>query len=288
MEVEHNEYNDKSTQRKATSKTNKHKPTITVSFGFSTSNNYNLAVERAKAYPTYKATGEGKEVIHSVDFAFDEIDDLRSLLDLVGQWKSTTLYVDNKPVAFSEISAVLYCYHERQHAYDPKEYCYGRDDANSYNDNDFGCRHCGVNPYAWNGLAGFGQMQKDGTFVVDKEKLTFTVEKNLNRYMLCPALDIQKIKNKIEAFPDAINPQKNRQWEYVTEWNDEKEIAIAVKKKDPRLKSGYTLKDNTLEDNYNYYQDVNSIKKAKAGSGCLLPILMAIAIFILAVCILAF
>lgn len=251
-------------------------PKITVSFGVSTSRNYNIAVERAMKYSTYQETGEGKNVIHSVTFSFDEISDLMSMLDLVGQWKSTALYVDNKMVSYSEISGVLYCYSERQRAYNPDEYCHGKDDATSYNDNDLGCRHCGVNLYGWDGLSEFGQMQKDGTFIVDKDKLIFTVARNLENYMLCPALNIQKIKNKLKAFPDAINPKTNRQWEYVKEWHGNKEVAVSVRKKDPKRISGYVIKDNNFEKQ-------GSKQSAIAGSGCLLPILMTILILIIGI-----
>jgi len=55
----------------------------------------------------------------------------------------------------------------------PEEYCYGRDDASSHNDHDLGCRHCGIKPYGWNGLAEFGYMGRDGSFYVDKDKLVF-------------------------------------------------------------------------------------------------------------------
>lgn len=177
---------------------------IVLAFGRSTSKNYNLAVERAMKHPSYAEEKEGKDVTHKVLFGFEEIDELRTLLDLVGQWKSTALYINNKAVPYSDVFQVIYCYSERQRAFNQEEYCQGRDDASSYNDNDLGCRHCGVNPYSWNGLVEFGHIEKDGSFVVNKDKLVHTVARNLDNFLICPALNAKSIEKKLKAFPSSV------------------------------------------------------------------------------------
>lgn len=256
---------------------------VTLVFSKSTSKNYPLAVERAMKFPTYSERMEGKDVVHSVDFTFAQAEELRALLDLVGDWKSTALYVNHQQVPYREIRALIYCYAERQRAYNPKDYCFGRDDVNDWNDNDLGCRHCGVNPYHWQGLQEFGMMQRDGTFVVDKNKLIYTVARNLEPYMLCPALDVEAIKKRIEQIPEKINPKTNRGWEYVTDWVDDKEVAIAVRKKSPRKKQGYVVKDygrslnNDDEDTEPAKETESKPRATQAGGcgclGCLLPVL---------------
>jgi len=126
-------------------------------------------------------------------------------------------------------------------------------------------------------------MQRDGTFVVDKNKLIYTVARNLEPYMLCPALDAEAIKKRIEQIPEKINPKTSRGWEYVTDWVDDKEVAIAVRKKSPRKKQGYVVKDYGRSLN-NYDEDTEPAKETEAKPratqasgcgclGCLLPVL---------------
>ncbi|MGI6584199.1 MAG: hypothetical protein GX766_08840 [Firmicutes bacterium] len=272
-------------------------PRITLTFSKSTSKNYPLAVERAMKFPTYSERINGKEVVHCVDFTFDQVEEIRSLLDLVGQWKSTALYVNGQLRPYKEISSVIYCYAERERAYNPKDYCFGRDDVHEYNDNDLGCRHCGVNPYDWHGLQEFGVMQRNGTFVIDKNKLIYTVSRNLEPYMLCPALDVDAIRKRLEEIPERINPKTDPRWEYVTEWVDGKEVAIAVRKKSPRKGQGYVIKDYSQlskDDDY----DIGAVKVEPVKErtlktttaqtsgcgclGCLLPILGILSVLVLA------
>jgi hypothetical protein len=263
-------------------------PDVIIEFGKSTSNNYNIAVERAKAYPTYTESITDKAIRHRVTFKMEQIDDIRSMLDLIGRWKSTTIYIDNRAVPYADIAPVLYCYSERNKAFNQKEYCYGRDDSESYNDNDFGCRHCGVNIYSYQGLKGLGGIMPDGTFVVDKNKLIYTVARNLENYLICPALNVNEIKKKLEAFPNRINPKYNKQWEYVTEYDDNKEIAVAVRKKDKMKQTGYVVKDyDKLNDTefikLSYSEkskSKNTIPKSTGCLGCLIPILLFLVIVI--------
>ncbi len=256
---------------------------IVLAFGKSTSKNYNLAVERAMKHRSYSEEKEGKDVTHKVLFGFEEIDEIRALLDLVGQWKSTSLYVNNKAVPYSDVSQIIYCYSERQRAFNQEEYCHGRDDASSYNDNDLGCRHCGVNPYGYHGLAEFGHMEKDGSFAVNKEKLVFTVARNLENFLICPALNVKSIERKLRAFPPSINPKTNRQWEYITEFENDKEIAIAVKKKEKRKGDNYVVKDYNKEQHevvINLASE-NASPPMAAKTGCLLPVMVAMLVIII-------
>lgn len=246
---------------------------ISLEFGKSTSKNYDFAVQQAMKHPTYSESTVGKEVFHKVTVGFNEIDFLRSLLDIVGQWKSTKLYLNDRPILYNDVSQVLYCYSEREKAFNPKEYCFGREDAKTYNDNDLGCRHCGVNPYGYKGLAGLGEMQPDGTFKVDKDKFVYTVARNLENFLICPALNPKNIEQKLKSFPDQINPKRSKQWEYVTDYVDNKEIAVAVRKKHPDHGKGYVVKDysESLTDEVSI--KISDKPKSAAKTGCLLPLL---------------
>jgi len=251
-------------------------PLITIEFGKSTSKNYDFAVMEASKYPTYSESKVGKEILHRVSLQFDQIKEITSLLDLVGQWKSTRVYVDDRPVLYGDIAPVIYCYSERQKAFNQEDYCFGRDDPQTHNDNDLGCRHCGIYPYGYRGLQGLGEMQSDGTFAIDKDKLIYTVGRNLEKFMICPALNANKIKQKLEIFPAQINPKRNRQWEYVTEYAEDKEVAVAVRKKHPQTAKGHVVKDYKRESTSINIELSDAKKDQATKTGCLLPVLVSI------------
>ena len=161
----------------------------------------------------------------------------------------------------------LWCYRERNKAYDQKAYCYGRDDGHSSNDNEFGCRHSRVELYGWHGLKGYGEMDRRGVFHVNKDKLRHDVLTNLESYQLCPAFSMEAVKKGIDQIPDVIDPRKDHDWEYVMDYEGDKEIAVAVRKKDK--KRGVVLNNR----NYELKIDVSEIaasKKSGKSTGCLI------------------
>lgn len=255
---------------------------ITIEFGRSTSANYQAAVDLAKKAPKYEETGEGKTVRHAATYPVEEITAAQELLRLVGYWKSTSFLVDGEVHPSNRVFQPLSCYIERMRAYRPDEYCFGRGDASDYNDNDLGCLHCGVNIYAWDGLKGFGQMDRSGIFTVDKERLTFEVMRNLVDYELCPALDVESLRKRLDRIPDQINPKQQRSWEYVTDFVGNKSIAVAVKKRPRGQSGGYVVKDYD-EPLVIQVPSVATKQTKAAGAGC--ATIMALSVVLIAILI---
>lgn len=215
--------------------------TLTIKFGKSSSQNYDYAVELAKKNDSYTQQGEGKNISHTVIFRADQLDNFFELYDLVGRWKSTRVYIDNELLPPNK-TAFLWCYKECMKSFNPNEYCYGRDDGQSYNDNDFGCRHTGINLYNWNGLSGYGTIDNVGTFNVNKDKLIHDILKNIDDYKYCPMLNIDKVKQGLNKIPDRINPNILSDWEYVTNYENGKTVAKSVRKKDKS--NSFIVEDN--------------------------------------------
>lgn len=211
----------------------------------------------------------GREVIHSVEFSIDDIANIDALYDIVRSWKSSSLLVDGVMRTDIDPWTALDCFNRRSRAFDPDEYCFARDDETDKNDNDFGCRRTGINLYSYYGLKGFGQMDRHGNFHVDKPRMLHMAKQNLQEYALCPALDMHKILASIESIPDIINPKRNRDWEYVTDWEDGKDIAIAVRKKRPR--DAFFVLDDDGDDHTIFAvptETARAKEPQKMGCGC--------------------
>lgn len=236
---------------------------LMVKFGKSTSQNYAYAVEFASKFDTYEVNnGEEKNVTHTVVFSPEQINNFFDLYDLVGRWKSCSIYIDGELIPPGKVK-FLWCFREREKSYNKKEYCYGRD--NGYSINNFGCRETRVEVYSWHGLKGYGTMDRQGVFHVNKDKLRHDIYKNIDDFKMCPALNLTTIEKGIDEIPERIDPKQNRDWEYVTDYDDGKEIAVAVRKKDK--KSGAVIKDhNEIKIDLS---EIASTRQASKSTGCL-------------------
>jgi hypothetical protein len=73
---------------------------ITLVFGYKMHSNYKKAVALAKRNPTYKEEGEGEWVRHSAVYTPEDVDDLFDLFNLVHEWDTTEVLVNNKRLPY--------------------------------------------------------------------------------------------------------------------------------------------------------------------------------------------
>lgn len=232
---------------------------LVLKFGKSTSQNYPYAVEVASEFNTYRESGEGRSITHTVAFTSDQINDFFDLYDLVGRWKSCRIYIDGEFVPPNR-RGFLWCFRERVKAYDQKNYCFGGE--NGISCNNFGCIYSRIEIHGWNGLKDYGSMDPTGIFHVNKDKLRHDVYKNIEEFKFCPALNLATVEKGINEIPDNINPKRNRDWEYVVEYDDNgNDIATAVRKKD--RKNGLKLSQNEIKI------DLSKTASMKQPTGCL-------------------
>ena len=73
---------------------------ITIVFTRKIHANYKRAVDLARRNPTYHEEGNGEFVRHSATFATSEVEDLFELFNLVHDWDSTEVLVNNKNLPY--------------------------------------------------------------------------------------------------------------------------------------------------------------------------------------------
>ena len=145
-------------------------------------------------------------------------------------------------------------------------------------------RHIGINPHSWTGLQAYGRMDSRGVFHVNKEKIRHEAANNLENYKYCPALNVESVLAKLDKdIPDKINPKQDKNWEYVTEYDDdkEKEIAVSVKKKVNRG-SGYAVPEKRSR----YDFEVAATSKKARNPGCM-TLLVSISLIVSVIIIVA-
>lgn len=205
---------------------------VELSFGLSSSANYNKAIEICKNIPSYETTGEGKQIQNKVTLPITEVELIINLHDLIGSWKSSQMLINGHASTKKDLTYYgVGCYRSRQKAFKPDQYCFGDKD---YEANIWGCKRLNMPIYEWGGgWLEFGSFDKAGNWVFDKNKIEHELQNGLNENKLCPILNIKRVLETLEKLPDSINPKKDKNWKYSTNYeevgDDYKEVAVGIK-----------------------------------------------------------
>src|SRR5690554_3509424 len=122
--------------------------TFLIKYGRSRSTNFKEAVELSQMYGTYTYDGQ----FHSVTFYDPQINSFYELYDKVSRWKNSSTYI-NGELLTNYNSHFLWCLRRRLLTSNGEDYCFGRDDPQSYQENYFGCRQLGMFRH-YDGLSG--------------------------------------------------------------------------------------------------------------------------------------
>lgn len=210
---------------------------VSISFGKSSSQNYNKAVLLAKKSPQYiKTVDDDNNIIHQAVYSneADEYLSFISLYELVQAWKSTFVVINGEIVDRKIIGGLNYCYGDKIRSGNP-EFCFG---ASYMTENPFGCHRLQIsrfnNPW-WT----FGKFDNKGIWIIDKDAISRRIKEYSVSYIHCPAFSMAKILERLDELPDFINPKRNRNWistgNGVEPKNLHEEISLTIQLDSPKI-----------------------------------------------------
>ncbi|MEC6907469.1 zinc ribbon domain-containing protein [Photobacterium piscicola] len=205
---------------------------VEISFGHSSSQNFNKAVEICQNIPSYSASGEGKQAQYKISLPITEVELLIKIFDFVGSWKSSQMLINGHSATKKDLTYYgVGCYRNCQKAYRPAQYCFGE---RVYDANIWGCKRLGMPVYEWGGgWLDYGKFDNSGVWYFDKNRIKHELELALKENELCPALDRKSVMETLEKLPESINPKTDSNWEYRTNFEKVfgkyKEVAVGVK-----------------------------------------------------------
>lgn len=185
---------------------------ISISFGRSTSSNYDKAVYLAKQSSNYFEDGEGKNIIHQATFTSSANDYLNfiKLYELVGSWKSSFVFINGEISDRKIIGKLNYCYGDKCRSGNDK-FCYG---ASEFTTNPFGCHRLQVSEHN-NPWWSFGMLDTKGIWHVDKDAILNRINQYYVPYKNCPSFSYEKIMFNLNNLPNTINPKKDSNWDVI-------------------------------------------------------------------------
>ena len=174
---------------------------IAVSFGKSTSSNFDRALYLAKNAKRYEETEYNGKKIYQAFFSSEPKSylDFIKLYELVSGWKSTNVTINGEIVDRKIVSGLNWCYGDRCRT-GKTNFCYG---ASEMTDNPFGCHRLQISRcnHPWWRFTNYNGVN----YTVDKKAILERATDYSTAYRLCPAFNWEKIVHTIEELPDTID-----------------------------------------------------------------------------------
>lgn len=132
---------------------------VQIAFGQSSSPNYAKAIGICENIPSYKTSGESKQIQHTVALPITEVELLVNLYELVGSWKSSRMLINGNTATKKDLTYYgVGCFRNRQKSFKPEQFCFGEKE---YEANIWGCKRLNMPINEWGGgWLDYGQFDK--------------------------------------------------------------------------------------------------------------------------------
>jgi transitional endoplasmic reticulum ATPase len=204
---------------------------VRVVFRRTGSSQFARALEMARREPTFTE----RDRRYSVVYCQDNLERYRELIEVVGRWAQTEVFVNRQPVERERLDGLVDCYLRRLASPDKRAYCAGA----SVHETRVGparqlfpCRMIPISESNHRGWFQYGRLTRDRVFIVDKAQLRQAVQEHLRRSCAehCPALFPAEVDSTIDRLPDRIDPRSDPQWTYKEGWQNGQFVPVGVEK----------------------------------------------------------
>ena len=254
---------------------------ISISFGRSSSQNFDRALFLAKQAPKYDEQEYNSKTIYQATYGKDQEQYLAfiQLYEMIQNWKSTTVFINGKMIDRKIIGGLNYCYGDKCRSGNP-DFCYG---ASGMTTNPFGCHRLQVsaaNHPWWSFSDRIGDY-----YYINKSEIKQRIDNYGSNYKMCPCFDEVKIDKTLKDLPAMITIDK------YNELSGRRSSVYSVNvNTNPQpispLQSSLPPASTSSMSN----QEKNNIKQqakvtTKAAGGCLLPVISMLGGIILCFCL---
>lgn len=201
---------------------------ITVEFNYSSSQNFDFAVEEARKFESFQKIGQDKKAIYRVNVIEEDIESLDSLIESLKGWRNRKVYHNGEMVIWDSMFSYLWCHDRRKNSYKPELFCFGFE--NNYDYNLWGCIQTRLPFNEYSNIFTYGKwLNTKGDWQFDKERISHEIEKNIYKYRFCPAMNLDLILDVINAFPEIVNPAKDANWKFIKNYGSQEGLKISEK-----------------------------------------------------------
>ncbi|WP_418187302.1 zinc-ribbon domain-containing protein [Aliarcobacter lanthieri] len=187
---------------------------VILTFGYSSSSNYEKALSIFKNLPTYSFTGDDKKIIHRATLPITEIDLIINIYDLIGSWKTSQMLINGRTCTKRDlVYDGIGCFRTRLDVPDKNSYCYG---IHEYERNIWGCKKLGMQIYPYGGgWLEYGSFDDKGVWHFNKNRIRAELERKIINVELCPVFNKARVYKSLDLIPNSIDPKYDKNWEYI-------------------------------------------------------------------------
>ena len=200
---------------------------IKLEFGKSTSPNYKKAINQLKKFDDYNIATDldpTNSIIVGLEELHDKYSNLEKLYEITKYWKTTNLYLDDKPINIYEIKSItniLACSEGYYKSVVNENYCSGY-----HSENEWGCKFL---TSIYNGMPKYGLSYNDnfkywfqfGKFIsetkweIDKNRIKDILEKEslMQKINNCKKFNLLEIFKEVDKLPNLIETKDSDEWE---------------------------------------------------------------------------
>lgn len=173
---------------------------ISISFGKSSSSNYDKAVALAKNAPQYLEQTDNGVLLHQAIYSSKASDFMAYLMlyELVGSWKSSFVIINGKLIDRKVVGKLNRCYGDKCRVGN-NNYCFG---ASYMTENPFGCHRLQIsatNTPWWSFYTLHGNK-----WILDKNAMKERIDSYARIYNICPCFNYTQIIVVLNSLPDSM------------------------------------------------------------------------------------
>ena len=188
-----------------------------ITFSESTAPGFITALELAKQIGPVQTVMRNKKTWYLVSVPSERFIDVMRIAKALSGIRNRGIYHNGQPVDWDELFDFIWCATQRDQAYKPVEYCFGKDENRI---NPWGCKQARMDWNEWSTWFSYGRWELTGivnkrnVWVFDKERIRHDLATNLHRFRFCPYLNQGFVDAVLSAFPDRVEITDNGPWKY--------------------------------------------------------------------------
>jgi uncharacterized tellurite resistance protein B-like protein/RNA polymerase subunit RPABC4/transcription elongation factor Spt4 len=188
-----------------------------IAFSESTAPGFTTAVELAKQIGSVQTVLKNKKTWYLVSIKSDRFMDVMRMAKALSGMRNRGIYHDGQQMDWDEVFGFVWCATQRDQAYKPVEYCFGKDENRV---NPWGCKQARMDWNEWSSWFSYGRWERTGivskrnVWIFDKERIRHDLATNLHRFRFCPYLNQRFVDAVLSAFPDRVEITDNGPWKY--------------------------------------------------------------------------
>jgi uncharacterized tellurite resistance protein B-like protein len=188
-----------------------------ITFCESTAPSFIAALDLAKQIGPVQTVLKNKRTSYLISVPSDRFVDVTRMAKALSGMRNRGIYYDGQQMDWEEVFGFIWCATQRDQAYKPVEYCFGKDENRL---NPWGCKQARMDWNEWSSWFSYGRWEQTGiinkrnVWIFDKERIRHDLATNLHRFRFCPNLNQRFVDALLSAFPDRIEITDNGPWKY--------------------------------------------------------------------------